>query len=112
METINLTPIVQITIMLAVVIITSFVIPWIKSKTTQEQWQMIQDIAKISTKAAEILFKGSGRGAEKLNYVTTYIKEFCLSKGFTIDDKTIRQSIENAWDEMTNAKNAKKDKVA
>ena len=110
METIDLTPILQITIMLAVVIITSFVIPWIKSKTTQEQWQMIQDIAKISTKAAEILFKGSGRGAEKLNYVTTYIKEFCLSKGFTIDDKTIRQSIENAWDEMTNAK-AKKDEV-
>ena len=105
---VDLTPILQITIMLAVVIITSFVIPWIKSKTTQEQWQMIQDIAKISTKAAEILFKGSGRGAEKLNYVTTYIKEFCLSKGFTIDDKTIRQSIENAWDEMTNAK---KDKV-
>ena len=62
---IDLTPILQITIMLAVVIITSFVIPWIKSKTTQEQWQMIQDIAKISTKAAEILFKGSGRGAEK-----------------------------------------------
>lgn len=107
METIDLTPIVQITIMLAVVIITSFVIPWIKSKTTQEQWQMIQDIAKIGTKAAEILFKGSGRGAEKLNYVTTYIKEFCLSKGFTIDDKTIRQSIENAWDEMTNAKKEK-----
>ena len=91
METIDLTPIIQITIMLAVVIITSFVIPWIKSKTTQEQWQMIQDIAKISTKAAEIFFKGSGRGAEKLNYVTTYIKEFCLSKGFTIDDKTIRR---------------------
>ena len=108
METIDLTPIIQIVIMLAVVIITSFVIPWIKSKTTQEQWQMIQDIAKIAVHAAEVLFKGSGRGAEKLNYVTTYIKEFCLSKGFTIDDKTIRQSIENAWDEMTNAK---KDKV-
>ena len=112
MNTYDLTPIIQVAIVLIGTIITSFLIPWIKSKTTQEQWWMIQDIAKISTKAAEILFKGSGRGAEKLNYVTTYIKEFCLSKGFTIDDKTIRQSIENAWDEMTNAKNAKKDKVA
>ena len=45
----------------------------------------------------------------KLDIYKPYIKEFCLSKGFTIDDKTIRQSIENAWDEMTNAK---KDKVA
>ena len=111
METIDLTPIIQITIMLAVVIITSFIIPWIKSKTTQEQWWTVQNIAKVAVYAAEVLYKGSGRGAEKLNYVTTYIKEFCLSKGFTIDDKTIRQSIENAWDEMTNAK-AKKDKVA
>ena len=108
METIDLTPILEIVIMLVVTIITSFLIPWIKSKTTQEQWQMIQDIAKISTKAAEILFQGSGRGAEKLNYGTTYIKEFCLSKGFTIDDKTIRQAIENAWKEMTDAEKSTK----
>ena len=108
MNTYDLTPIIQIVIILIGTIITSFLIPWIKSKTTQEQWWTVQNIAKVAVYAAEVLYKGSGRGAEKLNYVTTYIKEFCLSKGFTIDDKTIRQSIENAWDEMTNAK---KDKV-
>ena len=110
MNTYDLTPIIQVAIVLIGTIITSFLIPWIKSKTTQEQWLTVQNIAKVAVYAAEVLYKGSGRGAEKLNYVTTYIKEFCLSKGFTIDDKTIRQSIENAWDEMTNAK-AKKDKV-
>ena len=109
METIDLRPILQITIMLAVVIITSFVIPWIKSKTTQEQWQMIQDIAKISTKAAEILFKGSGRGAEKLNYVTTYIKEFCSEKGIYFNNDAIRQTVENMVKKMNDEE---KDKVA
>ena len=111
MNTYDLTPIIQIVIVLIGTIITSFLIPWIKSKTTQEQWWTVQNIAKVAVYAAEVLYKGSGRGQEKLEYVMTYIKEFCLSKGFTIDDKTIRQSIENAWDEMTNAK-AKKDKVA
>ena len=109
METIDLTPIVQITIMLAVVIITSFVIPWIKSKTTQEQWQMIQDIAKISTKAAEILFKGSGRGQEKLEYVMTYIKEFCSEKGIYFNNDAIRQTVENMVKKMNDEE---KDKVA
>ena len=109
METIDLTPILQITIMLAVVIITSFVIPWIKSKTTQEQWQMIQDIAKISTKAAEILFKGSGRGQEKLEYVMTYIKEFCSEKGIYFNDDAIRQTVENMVKKMNDEE---KDKVA
>lgn len=97
---VDLTPILEIVIMLVVTIITSFLIPWIKAKTTQEQWCMIQDIAKIGTTAAEILFKGSGRGQEKLSYVMTYIKEFCLQKGFSFDDKTIRQAIENAVKNM------------
>ena len=107
MNTYDLTPIIQIVIILIGTIITSFLIPWIKSKTTQEQWQTVQNIAKVAVYAAEVLYKGSGRGQEKLEYVMTYIKEFCLQKGFSFDDKTIRQAIENAWDEMTNAKKEK-----
>ena len=107
MNTYDLTPIIQIVIILIGTIITSFLIPWIKSKTTQEQWWTVQNIAKVAVYAAEILYKGSGRGQEKLEYVMTYIKEFCLQKGFSFDDKTIRQAIENAWDEMTNAKKEK-----
>lgn len=100
MNTYDLTPIIQIVIVLIGTIITSFLIPWIKSKTTQEQWQTVQNIAKVAVYAAEVLYKGSGRGQEKLNYVMTYIKEFCLQKGFSFDDKTIRQAIENAVKNM------------
>lgn len=100
-NTIDITPILEVVIGLIVTIITSFLIPWIKAKATQEQLWILQDIAKIGVNAAEVLYKGSGKGAEKLAYVTTYIKEFCLSHNISFDDKSIRQAIENSWKQMT-----------
>ena len=95
MNTYDLTPILQIVIVLIGTIITSFLIPWIKSKTTQEQWWTVQNIAKVAVYAAEVLYKGSGRGQEKLEYVMTYIKEFCSEKGIYFNNDAIRQTVEN-----------------
>ena len=100
MNTYDLTPILQIVIVLIGTIITSFLIPWIKSKTTQEQWWTVQNIAKVAVYAAEVLYKGSGRGQEKLNYVMTYIKEFCSEKGIYFNDDAIRQTVENMVKKM------------
>ena len=108
MNTYDLTPIIQVAIILISTIITSFLIPWIKSKTTQEQWQTIQNIAKVAVYAAEVLYKGSGRGEEKLEYVMTYIKEFCSEKGIYFNDDAIRQTVENMVKKMNDEE---KDKV-
>ena len=105
MNTYDLTPIIQVAIVLIGTIITSFLIPWIKSKVTQEQWWIIQDITKVAVRAAEILYKGSGRGEEKLEYVTAYVKEFCAKNGFSIDDKSIRQTIESEVKKMNYSTN-------
>ena len=109
MNTYDLTPIIQIVIVLIGTIITSFLIPWIKSKTTQEQWWTVQNIAKVAVYAAEVLYKGSGRGQEKLNYVMTYIKEFCSEKGIYFNNDAIRQTVENMVKKMNDEE---KDKVA
>ena len=109
MNTYDLTPIIQIVIILIGTIITSFLIPWIKSKVTQEQWWIIQDITKVAVRAAEILYKGSGRGEEKLEYVMTYIKEFCSEKGIYFNNDAIRQTVENMVKKMNDEE---KDKVA
>ena len=109
MNTYDLTPIIQIVIILIGTIITSFLIPWIKSKTTQEQWWTVQNIAKVAVYAAEVLYKGSGRGQEKLEYVMTYIKEFCSEKGIYFNNDAIRQIVENMVKSMNDEK---KDKVA
>ena len=73
--TIDLTSIANAVIALIAAIITAFVIPWIRSKTTAEQ-----------------LYTGSGRGAEKKAYVV----EFLNSKGFKIDAETLDKLIEAA----------------
>lgn len=109
MNTYDLTPIIQIVIILISTIITSFLIPWIKSKATQEQWWIVQDIAQVAVYAAEVLYKGSGRGEEKLKYVMTYIKEFCSEKGIYFNDDAIRQTVENMVKKMNDEE---KDKVA
>ena len=109
MNTYDLTPIIQLAIVLIGTIITSFLIPWIKSKVTQEQWWIIQDITKVAVRAAEVLYKGSGRGEEKLEYVMTYIKEFCSEKGIYFNDDAIRQTVENMVKKMNDEE---KDKVA
>ena len=108
MNTYDLTPIIQIVIVLIGTIITSFLIPWIKSKTTQEQWWTVQNIAKVAVYAAEVLYKGSGRGQEKLEYVMTYIKKFCSEKGIYFNDDAIRQTVENMVKKMNDEE---KDKV-
>lgn len=103
-NTIDITPILEIVIGLITTIITSFLIPWIKARVTHENIWILQDIAEIGVNAAEVLYKGSGKGAEKRAYVTNYIKEFCSSHNISFDDKSIRQAIENAWKQMTETK--------
>ena len=109
MNTYDLTPIIQIVIILIGTIITSFLIPWIKSKTTQEQWWTVQNIAKVAVYAAEVLYKGSGRGEERLEDGMTYIKEFCSEKGIYFNNDAIRQTVKNMVKKMNDEE---KDKVA
>ena len=88
--TIDLTSIANAVIALIAAIITAFVIPWIRSKTTAAQFEKIW--VTVAVEAAEQLYTGSGRGAEKKAYVV----EFLNSKGFKIDAETLDKLIEAA----------------
>ena len=83
--TIDLTSIANAVIALIAAIITAFVIPWIRSKTTAAQFEKIKMWVTVAVEAAEQLYTGSGRGAEKKAYVV----EFLNSKGFKIDAETL-----------------------
>ena len=69
MANIDLTPIFQALIILAAALITRYVVPWIKAKTTLDQRREIRDLVSILVFAAEKLYTGSGRGEEKLAWV-------------------------------------------
>ena len=66
---IDITPIMEAIITLVFLCITTFLIPYIKSKTTAAQQEQIQAWVNIAVMAAEQLIQGSGMGAEKKKYV-------------------------------------------
>lgn len=96
---IDITQIVVALIGLLSVVITSVVVPLIKSKVTGEQWELIMRYALAGVQAAEILI-GAGKGEEKLQWVMDYIEEQCKAHGIKVDMETIRIAIENAWKQL------------
>lgn len=86
----DITPIVAIIIALIFAVITIIIAPWIKSRTTSDQLKEIMSWVNIAVLAAEQLFKGIGRGAEKKQYVIDFLK----SKGYYIDAEKIEAMIE------------------
>ena len=92
MNMIDITPIVNAVIALLAAGVSVFLIPWIKSKTTDEQRKELLEWVKIGVAAAEQLYEGQGRGEEKKKYVL----EFLASMGFTVDEEAINAAIEAA----------------
>ena len=88
----DLTNVVMAAIGLILAITAAFVIPYLKSKTSAEKLKEIQIWVTAAVKAAEMIFSGTGRGAEKKEYVLNFLQE----KGFTIDLDSIYDMIEAA----------------
>ena len=88
--TIDLTPVLQLAVMLMGALITAFVIPWIRRKTNAQQWDALVNITRTAVFAAEQVY-GSGWGRDKMRYAEEYIKR----KGYTVDvdmiEATVRQ---------------------
>lgn len=97
---IDITQIVVAVIGLLGIIITSVVVPLIKSKLTNSQWETIKNYALAGVQAAEIIFNAQGKGEEKLEWVTEYIENQCKAHGIKIDMDTVRVAIENAWKDL------------
>ena len=88
----DITPIINAIITLAAAVITVFVIPWIRSKTTAEQRKEIEAWVKIAVTAAEQIFKETGTGQQKKEYVL----QFLADKNLEIDMKSLDLMIESA----------------
>lgn len=94
----DITPIIETVAALIAVIFTAVVIPYIKSKTTTQQQAQINAWVKIAVAAAEQIYKGSGRGEEKKEYVINWLEE----RGFTLDEDELDALIESAVYELNN----------
>lgn len=89
---IDLTIVIEAVAALIAAVITAFVIPWIKSKTTNAQFEKIKMWVEVAVEAAEQIYIGSGRGEEKKAYVVQFLE----TKGFKIDADSLDKLIEAA----------------
>lgn len=90
MPMINLTGAINAILALLAAIITYKVIPWIKTKTTNEQQTLIEATVRTLVFAAEQIY-GAGKGPEKMQYVVDKLKE----KGYTVDTDEIEAAVYN-----------------
>ena len=94
----DITNIIEAVFALIGVVITCIVIPYVKSKTTKEQQAEVRTWIKIAVTAAEQLYKGTGRGKEKKEYVLAWL----TSHGVTVDAEKLDAMIEAAVYELSN----------
>lgn len=88
---IDLTDIITAVLALIAALITRYVIPWIKEKTTLEQQKRIQAAIDTVVFAAEKLY-GAGQGEKKKQYVLAKLR----ANGYDVDDQMVRAGIEAA----------------
>ena len=91
----DLTPIFQGIIALLAALITYKLIPWIKSKTTEKQFENLKTAAKIAVMAAEQVYNHGDNDA-KLEYAVMQLE----TAGFTLDWETLRTAVEQAVYEL------------
>lgn len=87
------------------IIVTAIVAPLVKAKTATTQWDNIVAWASTSVAAAEVIYKGAGRGEEKREYVINWVTNKAKKHGIEVDVDTVRIALENAWKQMTEGGN-------
>lgn len=96
---IDLTLIISAALTLIMAVITTFLIPYLKTKIDSNKFEKIRTWVKVAVEAAEMIYVGTGRGEEKKAYVVQYLN----SKGYTLDADSINNLIESAVLELKNS---------
>lgn len=86
---VDLTPIFEALIALAGTLVTVFLIPWLKTKLTNEQLSKAQAVVQIGVFAAEKAY-GAGNGDLKLKYV----EELLAAKKIRLDTATLKAMVD------------------
>lgn len=88
----DITDILEAVITIIVALVTTFVIPWLKTKCDIEKLKKIKTITEIVVAAAEQMYKESGMGVAKKQYVINYLKE----RGIKLDLDELNAMIESS----------------
>lgn len=92
---INITNIVIALIGVLSAVVTSIVIPWLKSKLNANQIDIIQQLSTVAVYAAQQIYN-SDEAQKKKEYAVTYVKNELAKYDITFSEDTISTYIEGA----------------
>ena len=88
----DITWIVQAVLGLLAAVITTVIIPYIRRRTSGAQQDELEAWIRIAVSAAEQIYTGPGRGAEK----KAYVQQWLAVRGVTVDGTVLDAMIESA----------------
>jgi LL-H family phage holin len=89
----------KLLIMVTVLVLTRFVVPWLKAKTSNETMQAVLDWTMQAVLAAEQAHQAQ-TGAERKYIVTEFIKNILIQKNISLSDEELNTLIEAAVMQM------------
>ena len=89
----------KLLIMVTVLVLTRFVVPWLKAKTENETMQAVLDWTVQAVLAAEQAHQAQ-TGAERKYIVTEFIKQILIQKNISLSDEELSTLIEAAVMQM------------
>ena len=110
-NSVDITELVKAIISIMAMVISYFIIPWLKAKLSEARWDNLCKWTSAAVKAAEVLFTGTGLGDKKREYVMSRIKYICDKNGYSFDEDDLRIAVENAWKDMAETKNKENGKA-
>lgn len=88
---IDLTEILKAIVYLLLAVVSTFMIPWIKSKTTANQRKEMLEWVDIAVSAAQQLYYDAN-GTDRREYALDLLR----SQGYDIDDTAVQDAVEAA----------------
>lgn len=98
--------IMRIIITIIAMIISSYVIPYVKSLSDNERLKVLYEAVRTSVYAAEQTVKGTGKGTEKKALALQDITKFLNDHGISVTSAQIDSLIEAAVYEMKRGESA------
>lgn len=91
--------IIKVVVMAAALVITRYLVPWIKGKIGTNNLETIEKWTKFAVlKAQQVLWEKDG--ADKKAYVTEFLKEILMAKNIALSDEQLDVLIEAAVKQM------------
>lgn len=79
----DITELLNAIIALIAALVSAFLIPWLKNKTTAQRQEQMSFWVARAVQAAEEYYRGPGQGEQKL----VYVRDFLAERGIKLDEQ-------------------------